>query len=159
MNIYDYKEILYKVYELAAIEGNKVRAKDEQENLIQIDKSFLDYIVKDRQNSKLLQYLNTLDAETIRIVMTVMYIGRDYPQSKEELLEKYLPEEEYHSEYDGIPQEPEVVYPVSNPSKEVQHYMDYINSSDKKEIEINQIFSKRRRLAEYLERAFMILGI
>lgn len=81
--------------------------------------------------------------------MTVMYIGRDYPRSSSELDDKC----------NGAGADREKEYLVQNPSEEVQHYMDYINSTDSKEIEINQIFEKRMKLDEYMKRGMWILGL
>lgn len=148
MNINDYKDILHRVYDLATIEGAKVRA-EVQDGPVHIDEEFLKRIVEERQNSDLFQYLNTLDATTVRIVMTVMYIGRDYSRATIEL----------DDECNGAEADREKEYPVQNPSEEVQHYMDYINSTDSKEIEINQIFEKRMKLDEYMKRGLWILGL
>lgn len=151
MELNNYKDTLRKLYNIAAIEGYQVRRKQEESGSRSLSDISLEDIIRERKDSELLQYLQTLDDGTIRVVMAVMYIGRDYP----------LADGEQHvlAETGDDDEEMDEIYPIEDPNDEVEKYIDYIDNRDKTEIVVNQIFGKRMNLDLYLKRAFKILGI
>ena len=136
-HIEDYRDILFNVYELA-------RERSQ---------------IAKRETSKLLNYLQSLDMDSIKVIQTVMYIGRDYemePYSDEEM-EVFIERQADDPEY----QIPEKQIVVSDSNKVVNEWMNEIKNGtgwESKEIEINQIYGKSP-LDIYLQRAFRILQI
>ena len=90
----------------------------------------------------------------IKIIQTVMYIGRDYTFENSEY---------YYDEFDrGGVEEKREKLPVVNPEFIVMSWLKDLSNGrgwEEKSIENEQIYSKRLRLYEYLKRAFEILGI
>lgn len=111
------KEILREVYELA-------KDKHTQDSINNKDK-----LTKERK--VLDDYLNSLDFEDVKMIQTIMYLGRDKG------------------------------YTTNNSSEETyrknREYMDNVGWNDKG-IEVEQIIQKLP-LDEYLEEGFKILGI
>ena len=134
MKLNNYKDTLRELYNIASEEGCQVRRKQVESGNRSLPDIPLEDIIRERKDSKLLQFLQTLDDETIRVVMTVMYIGRDYP----------LADGEQHvvAEVGDDEAETEKIYPINDPDDEVEKYFDYIDNRDKTEIVVNQIFGK-----------------
>lgn len=157
-HIEDYRDILFNVYELA-----RERSQNEEgaDNTFSFTSPHFDVdeIVAKRETSKLLNYLQSLDMDSIKVIQTVMYIGRDYemePYSDEEM-EVFIERQADDPEY----QIPEKQIVVSDSNKVVNEWMNEIKNGtgwESKEIEINQIYGKSP-LDLYLQRAFRILQI
>lgn len=164
-------DILKTVYRLALEEERK--NKDEKRDWIQFIESFdYDEWLNKRKQCDLLQYLKGLDMEIIKIIQTAMYIGRDYRNEKESIneyvnygYEEYEEYEEYG--YDAREErlnkrKEKKVEKVKNPDLLLRVWMEDLSWSqdwDKKEIEIDCIYSKKGCLANCLKRALAILGI
>ena len=157
MDIEAYKEILHRVYELAVLEGRKARESEPQSSRVgDID---LEKYREDRAKSELLKYLNTLDYDTVKVIMAVMYIGRDFEMTQEEykdLVRKYEDEEDYDTDLEELSY-PKI--PIANASDTIKKYIDTISFGINQSHDIDQIYSKRLMLDRYLYRAFKILGI
>lgn len=109
-------------------------------------------------NSSLFEYLYAQDMETIKIIETVMYIGRDYQSSYLEMEQEYLSDEIDLEDTSGTTQ---IFHQVSSPNDLILEWLDDFNGVSgwkSKRSEVNQIYSKLP-LHEYLKRAFTILGI
>ena len=109
-----------------------------------------------RKMSNLYQYMKGLDMDVIKIIQTVMYIGRDYSYEKD--IERYYAscENAESSEVKNISLK------VDDPELLLAVWMEdltWVKGWKGKSIEIEQIYSKILRLPEYLKRAFEILGI
>ena len=104
-------------------------------------------------DSELFRYLFALDFEMIKIVQTVVYIGRDYIWNQQA--------EWNEMREDGMEVEP-LSFPVNNPDEVLYEWMNYLGEGNKwisKEVEAEVIYDKSGCLHKYLERAFTILGI
>ncbi len=159
-----YKKELWTVYKLAQDESDNhkktriTRGKTEG-NVVGIFDIKLDENVNLRRRSDLLNYMNGLDMDTIKVIQTVMYIGRDYRYPS------HL-DEEWDAIYEPLSEEPdfhtsEKKMTVDNPDEIFLAWMDYLEMEKEwndKDIEIDQIYQKAP-LAEYLHRAFDILGL
>ena len=151
-----YTDILLTIYHLAEKEKSKRQRTDE---IVHAGAISLYEIVESRRKSDLLQYMHGLDMDMIKVIQTVMYIGRDYPYPE------YTEEElDYYTE--KAVEEPGYIIPekkirVNNPDEVLFTWMHDLESTkgwNEKDIEINQIYQKGP-LAKYLRRAFDILGI
>ena len=160
MKMDDYKDIVNKAKYLARQEfKDETVVLNRIHSVADID---LNNIIRERNESELLEYLNSLDAEAVKILLTIMYIGRDYPETREEYMERYEAQEIADDEYlyaDYLQNMPKEIIPVPNPLNFVRQYMLDLSISSDKDINVNQIYSKSLRLPEYLERAIRILGI
>lgn len=143
-----YSEVLKKVQQLAVIRHDEaIKSSD--------GKSFrkLSEIEEHDDTSGLLEFLSLQDMETIKVIQGVMYIGRDYvPETEDEYLKRM--DENYYNPENLIP-EPSL---KSNDPKRLLQEQISILSWGSKEVEVGQIYEKLP-LDEYLERAFVILGI
>lgn len=104
-------------------------------------------------DGQLLKYLCSLDIETIKVIQTTMYLGRDYMPEDEH--EPDGEEEESFSE--GVTSSLQ----VKNPEKFFDEWMSSsagVSGFVDKDVEIDQI-DQKLPLDKYLERAFLILGI
>ena len=126
------KEVLNKVYVLA----NERRIEEEStyvdgikvDNLDSLDIETLGYSKKEQE---LFNFLNSLDFESVKIIQTIMYIGRDHDYDKTDSYEARY--EDYRKSLDS-------------------------NGWNDKEIEVSQIVQKVP-LDIYLKDGFDILGI
>ncbi len=126
------KEVLNKVYVLA----NERRIEEEStyvdgikvDNLDSLDIENLGYSKKEQE---LFNFLNSLDFESVKIIQTIMYIGRDHDYDKTDSYEARY--EDYRKSLDS-------------------------NGWNDKEIEVSQIVQKVP-LDIYLKDGFDILGI
>ena len=126
------KEVLNKVYVLA----NERRIEEEStyvdgikvDNLDSLDIENLGYSKKEQE---LFNFLNSLDFERVKIIQTIMYIGRDHDYDKTDSYEARY--EDYRKSLDS-------------------------NGWNDKEIEVSQIVQKVP-LDIYLKDGFDILGI
>ena len=153
IKVKEYADVLRKVHSLAS---EKV-AKNHSVSIGDVD---LNAILGEREKSELLKYLNTLDIKTVRVIEAVMYIGRDYSTLDDpnirEMVENANDEPDF-GEIGNIP----YAAPVQNPDKLVNDTLVQLNNSanfSNKDISINQIYQKSP-LRDYLERAFIILGM
>lgn len=147
------KDILRTVYELSLDEYKNERKDNETwEKEIKTIDIYEPY--RKRQKSDLYQYMNSLDMNAIKIIQTVMYIGRDYSFENSEY---------YYDEFDeSVVEQKGEKLPVVNPDFVLTAWLKDLSNGKgwkEKRIEIEQIYSKRLRLHEYLKRAFEILGI
>lgn len=104
-----------------------------------------------RQASGLCQYMNI-----IKIVQTVMYIGRDYSYERD--IQRFYQESE---EEDNCVSE-RISLKVNDPDFLLPVWMEdltWVKGWETKDIEIEQIYSKDLCLYKYFQRAFEILGI
>ena len=151
-----YVDILLTIYHLAEKEKTK---SDSTSAIVHAGSISLDEIVESRRKSDLLQYMHGLDMDMIKVIQTVMYIGRDYeyPEYTEEEWDYYI---------EKIDEEPGYIIPekkirVNNPDEVLftwMHDLKMTTEWKEKDIEINQIYQKGP-LAKYMRRAFDILGI
>lgn len=126
------KEVLNKVYVLA----NERRIEEEStyvdgikvDNLDSLDIENWGYSKKEQE---LFNFLNSLDFESVKIIQTIMYIGRDHDYDKTDSYEARY--EDYRKSLDS-------------------------NGWNDKEIEVSQIVQKVP-LDIYLKDGFDILGI
>lgn len=154
----NYKSILSTVYRLAQEEKQK-NCRVSKESFIDLWDIDLDEIVNRRERSNLLQYMRSLNMDQIKVIQTVMYMGRDYEYPS-------YSEEEWEELWIRMSEDPEYVLPekkvkVDNPDELLLSWMDYLDFSKgwtDKDIEIDQIYQKAP-LAQYLNRAFDILGL
>lgn len=151
-----YKDILWTVYRLAEIEKDEWSIEKSTTHVGRID---LSAIRDKRERSELLQYMRGLDMRAIKVIQTVMYIGRDYRYSYycDDAGDDWLEggkDKSFHHNTDK-----KIV--VDNPDEVLLAWMnDLKNEGDWKEknIEINQIYEKGP-LSIYMKRAFEILGL
>ena len=151
-------DVLKIVYRLSLDEYRKYRAseKDHTGMSKHID---LQEIRRKRYASNLNQYMKGLDMEVIKIIQTVMYIGRDYSYEKD--IERYYEGCEYE-EYTEPSEKKTISLKVDDPDLLLSAWMDdltWAKGWNAKDIEVEQIYSKRLCLHKYMERAFEILGI
>lgn len=114
-------------------------------------------IKEHRDNSGLLQYLLAQDMESVKFIQTVMYIGRDY---------RYESEDEYNIRMELNYEDPDnlIEAPLLRSRGPEKLLSDWLaNSSGVSEwkdkyVEVGQIYQKVP-LDQYLDRAFMILGL
>ena len=118
----------------------------------------LKLFVEERKQSELLSYLLSLNFESLKVVQTVMYIGRDY---------ETMIQTEFDDEYDGEYDEEDfrrntISLPVPNPDFVLYEWLRDLGECkgwQSKRIEAEQIYQKKLSLHTYLNRAFRILGI
>ena len=113
-----------------------------------------------KRGNPLFEYLNSLDDDQVKVIQTVMYIGRDYqpPEPTEAEVEEY---------YEHIAEDPYYEAPkrslcVATPDKFLSETVSLLwegKSWTDKFIEINTIMEKLMMLPKYFSRAFEILGI
>lgn len=128
----DLKDVLKKVYLLA----NDRRIEEEStyiEGVKVCDSHIIDIenLRYSEKEQKLFDFLNNLDFESVKIIQTIMYIGRDNDYNKTDSYE--IRYEKYRKSLD-------------------------INGWNDKEIEVSQIVQKLP-LDKYLKNGFDILGI
>ena len=109
-----------------------------------------------RQASALYQYMNCLDMNVIKIIQTVIYIGRDYRNENEieECCENF--------EYEEASENKSIKLKVDDPDLLLYAWIKdliWAEGWKAKDVEIEQIYSKSLNLHIYLKRAFEILGI
>lgn len=158
----DYIDILLRVQELASNVRNDYIYKHKAKDGSAIDLSLieLDDYYAERRNNALMTFLYQLDDDQIKVIQTVMYIGRDYevPTPSEEVLEIY-----YERKAEGpdfkMPKPP---IRVANPDEYLCETIEALGQSKgwkEKNIEINIIYEKMMKLPDYLLRGFKVLGI
>ena len=110
--------------------------------------------VEERKQSELLSYLLSLNFENLKVVQTVMYIGRDY----ETMLQTEFDEEYDEDEFSRNT----ISLPVPDPDFVLYEWLRDLEGCKgwkSKRIEAEQVYQKKLSLYKYLERAFRILGI
>lgn len=162
VSIYSCTPILKTVYRLAVEEYQNERERSRERtgehrvvDLMSLD---LKSLVEERKQSELLSYLLSLNFENLKVVQTVMYIGRDY---------ETMIQTEYDDEYDGEYDEEDfsrntISFPVPNPDFVLYEWLRDLEECKgwkSKRIEAEQVYQKKLSLHIYLERAFRILGI
>lgn len=144
--------VLKTVYGLSKDEYKKRTKTSENQTDIKGILSLADIEICN-DDSELFRYLFALDFEMIKIVQTVVYIGRDYIWNQQA--------EWNEMREDGMEVEP-LSFPVNNPDEVLYEWMNYLGEGNKwisKEVEAEVIYNKSGCLHKYLERAFTILGI
>ena len=153
--------ILKTVYGLAVeeyqMDNERSRSEHGDNRIIDLMSLNLEELRERRRQSNLLNYLHSLDFQDLKIVQTVMYLGRDYniPDYQEYSYDEY-------DEYEGECRRQIPRFPVSNPDLVLREWLqdfDEMKGWKTKEIEAEQIYQKNSMLPEYLQRAFDILGI
>lgn len=147
------KEILRTVYKLSVDEYRKERnsRKTWSELIRNMD---VHELYEERQKSELYQYMNSLDMNAIKMIQTIMYIGREYHSENSEYYYDGFNEEDFEQKEEKLP--------VSNPDFLFMVWLEDLSNEkgwEEKDVEINQIYSKHLVLHEYFKRAFKILGI
>lgn len=148
LELKSYKETVNQVMTLSKQKSNH--------EITKFDHVDLDEIVSRRDNSPLYQYLNSLDYETIKVVETIMYLGRDYSNNQKNEYEDNE-ESEYDEEDTIIPDNEEA--PLENPIQVFNQFYDDLSATwTNKSAEVNQIYSKIP-LYRYLKRGIFLLGL
>ena len=162
----DYRDILFRVQELAITARSDYQATHEKPNSSSVpsveDLSFIDpeEYAEERRNNPLFIFLNRLDDEQIKVVQTVMYIGRDHevPAPSDEEWDEYYERKTEDPEYDM----PKPSLCVSNPDDYLSETIELLGRGkgwQDKFIEIDVIIKKMMKLPDYLSRGFQVLGI
>lgn len=118
-----------------------------------------DYFEWERSNP-LFVYLNSLDDDQVKVIQTVMYIGRDYqfPEPTEAEVEEYYERKAEDPYYEA----PKRSLRVADPDKFLSETVSLLwkgKSWTDKFVEINIIMEKLMMLPKYFSRAFEVLGI
>lgn len=151
------KEIILHVLDLALI-----KSKDYSSGIIEecsIGKIDLVKIAEKNLNDPLFQYLDSLDFDTVKIIETIMYIGRDYYEYGEQESEEIIDQAENEAD-NGYSLDCKDK-PVDNPNDLFSKFYNELSntwSEDGKINEIHQIISKIP-LYNYLKRGIDLLGI
>ena len=146
----NYYDVLLATYKLATKRAEEKRSYSNE--LWEID---LEAIRERRENDELLKFLYNLNMDQIKIIGTMMYIGRDF------VLE---PSEEFYTElenYDGEGERPVWnPYPVNNPDNVVLEWLSDLEETfgEEKYDWVEQIHQKIP-LNRYLHNAFYRMGI
>ena len=125
------QETFAKVVKLAEERNEEYRRlRPREENGI-LDISNIEDLEYSQKEEELFDYLNSLDFETVKVIQTIMYLGRDHDYCKEDSFEiRYNKYRKYHE----------------------------LNGWNEKEVEIMQMVQKMP-LDTYLSDGFKILGI
>ncbi len=157
---------MLKVRELAQIARSDYLAK-QKESSPDSDTSVMDMSLiedadyyEERRNSPLFRFLNELSDEQVKVVQTVMYIGRDHevPAPSDEEMEMYFVRKADDPYYEL----PKPQLRVDNPDEYLSEMIALFGKSKgwkDKSIEINTIMEKLMKLSDYLSRGFKILGV
>lgn len=140
IEVTNYKETINRVYELACIESTKAR-QDSKNKSVHIGDGIDDITDGTRyEKSELWNYLNSLDEKSIKVMLAVTYIGRDFD------------EEEYRkmNKNNSIAIDSNVL---------LEEYMRNIPGDEEILHDIHQIYSKKLMLDIYYQRAIKILGL
>jgi len=154
-----YADVLRTVYKLAVIRNQEDLKHHEEDYPDGQDLIDLGDIIKEHNNtSGLLQFLWKQDMETVKVIQTVMYIGREYTTSETE-------EEEFkRTERNSENPENEIAAPplrAKDPERVLREWLadsSGVSEWKDKHLEVDQIYYKMP-LDLYLERAFLILDI
>ena len=146
----NYSDVLLATYKLA-IE----RAEHEKNNSFSICDFSLEELYKRRENDELLKFLYNLNLDQVKIIGTMMYIGRDF--TIDSSTDYYNELEDYIEDNKLLNREP---YPVRNPEVIVEDYMQDLEETfgDDKYKWVEQIHQKIP-LNRYLKSAFYKMGI
>ncbi len=157
VNINEFKNVLHKVYELSVQECTKAREQSDASghNLVDFD---FEENWKERRNSELLKFLEAQSYQTVKVIMAVMYIGRDYELTDFEYMA--LQNQDDDDEAFETEKKPMgVKTPIYNPSQEVEKFIKGVCGEKENPHDVDQIYSKLLSLDKYLDRAFKILGV
>lgn len=162
VSIHNCTLILKTVYRLAVDEYQKdIERRREgicNHGIFDLMSLDLESLTEKRKQSDLLGYLLSLNFEHLKVVQTVMYIGRDY----ETMLQTEC-DDEYDEEYDEEDFSRNTIsFPVPNPDFVLYEWLRDLEECKgwkSKRIEAEQVYQKKSSLHIYLERAFRILGI
>ncbi len=111
-------------------------------------------------SNPLFVYLNSLDDDQVKVIQTVMYIGRDHqpPALTEAEMEEYYERKAENPYYEA----PKRSLRVADPDKFLSETVSLLwkgKGWTDKSIEINTIMEKLIMLPKYFSRAFEILGM
>lgn len=160
------RDVLITVHQLSLKTYNEYLEKfesQEAEAVVSLsdlsDSGFDDYLEWERSNP-LFVYLNSLDDDQVKVIQTVMYIGRDYhlPEPTEEEIEEYYERKAEDPYYEA----PERSLRVADPDKFLSEEVSLLwkgKSWTDKSIEIDIIMEKMMMLPKYFSRALEVLGI
>ena len=158
VSIHSCTPILKTVYRLAVEEyQNKYeRSRERTGEYRVVDLMSLDLksFAEERKQSELLSYLLSLNFENLKVVQTVMYIGRDYETMLQTEFDEEYDEEEFSRNTISLP--------VPDPDFVLYEWLRDLGECKgwkSKRIEADQVYQKKLSLYKYLERAFRILGI
>lgn len=113
-----------------------------------------------KRSNPLFVYLNSLDDDQVKVIQTVMYIGRDHqlPEPTEAEVEEYYERKAEDPYYEA----PKKSLRVADPDKFLSETVSLLwkgKGWTDKSIEINTIMEKLLKLPQYFSRAFEVLGI
>ena len=157
----DYRDILMNLYQLAGEDRAFYASKHRgEENFVDLSDIEPEDIIEDLESRKTFQFLRTLDEDQIKVVQTVMYIGRDYevPAMSDEEQEEFF-ERKAEDPYYERPKQP---LKVANPNAYLTEEIKALGRTkgwESRSIEINIIEEKLMLLPDYLWRGFKILGL
>lgn len=165
-SVSEIQDVLITVYQLSVKTRNeyleKFDSKEVEPVVLLLNFSDIgsdDYFEWERSNP-LFVYLNSLDDDQVKVIQTVMYIGRDHqpPEPTEAEVEEYY---ERKAE-DPCYEVPKISLRVSDPDKFLSETISLLwqgKNWTNKFIEIRTIMEKLMMLPKYFSRAFEILGI
>lgn len=145
-----YIDILKEVYRLAKERSNEYHQSQQHQVLDMADIDIDDLTTP----SELLNYLHDQDVETLKVIQTAMYLGREhYPETPDEAEERILHNSENPD--DKIP------CPPLKSDSPVELFNEWYAESfnDNSKFEIADQIDSKMTLDEYLEKAFIILDI
>ena len=151
-NLEDYFEVFISTHRLAIARSLKEKSMSWEEELSTFS---LERLYKKRDEDELLSYLYSLNFDQIKMILTLMYIGRDL---------RIEPNDEYYQQlenYDGDGVLAEWnPYPVHNPNTLVKLWLAEFEETfgTNKSHWVEQI-QQKSPLGQYLKQAFQKLGI
>ncbi|MBN1891893.1 MAG: hypothetical protein JW780_03865 [Clostridiales bacterium] len=152
-----YVDILKTVYNLAVLrnqEAQKHHQEDHPDNPMFLS---IKDIKQHEDTSGLLPFLLKQEMETVKVIQTVMYMGREYsPETEEENIERTQNNADNPENQKDAPP-----LTAAAPEKVLKEWLSNsagVSDWKNKELEVLQIYEKSP-LDEYLKRAFLILGI
>lgn len=160
IKLVDYKEVIHKVYDLSIIYQAYVHQESEQlADRDDLFESLKEYQAR-RRESELYQYLHELDTETVKVIEAVMYIGRDFPFTREERTQLEIEQDDIYEAIDSDPPQALENRIRENPDAVLIEEMEQLDQGEreKKSIIINRILEKAQR-SNYLKRGINLLGI
>lgn len=152
INYMQYKDDIYKVRQLS--KERFLSSKDTSDGCT-IGSINLNGIINQRNSDSLLQFLLSLEFDTIKVIQTIMYIGRDYESDANKIDSNDI----QSSDEEKVRYDIELAEPINNPNEVFNEYYESLSDNWKsKETEVEQIYSKVP-LYKYLSRAILLLGL
>lgn len=155
--IEQYADILKTVYKMAVLRNQEVQKHHQEDHPDNPMFLSIKDIKQHEDTSGLLPFLLKQEMETVKVIQTVMYMGREYsPETEEENIERT-------QNNANNPENQKAAPPLraEDPEKVLQDWLSTstgVSDWKNKEQEVFLIYEKSP-LDEYLKRAFLILGI